>query len=331
MRKTTLLDIAVKAGVSKATVSMVLNKKDGSISAATREKIIGITEELGYIPNSIARSLSTNKSGTIGIVLPDIINPFFSQMARAIEDEANALKYNVIFCNTDNNSEKEAMYIKLLISKLVDGVILISGGKSIKNVSILKANHVPFVLVDRYIEGYEEELGVYCKNREGIIEGLKYLYDKGKRNIAFVNGTSKYYIFKDRLKGYVDFMTEYNIYNSKYIIEGDISLKGGMEVTEVILNSLKEVDAIFYSNDIMAMGGIKVLTRKGYKVQQDIAVMGYDNIQMAEFIEPELTTVAQPIYEMGKASCSLLVAHINGKVEEKQIFFTPKLIIRGTV
>ena len=331
MRKITLLDIAIKAGVSKATVSMVLNKKDGSISPATREKIIEITEELGYIPNSIARSLSTNKSGTIGIVLPDIINPFFSQMARAIEDEATALKYNVIFCNTDNNSEKEEMYIKLLISKLVDGVILISGGKSLKNISLLKANHVPFVLVDRYIEGYEEELGVYCKNKEGTIEGLKYLYDKGKRNIAFVNGTTKYYTFKDRVKGYVDFMTEYNIYNPKYVIEGDISLKGGMDATEMILNSLKAVDAIFYSNDIMAMGGIKVLTRKGYKVQQDIAVMGYDNIQMAEFIEPELTTVAQPIYEMGKASCSLLVDHINGKIEEKQIIFTPKLIIRGTV
>jgi LacI family transcriptional regulator len=331
MKKTTLLDIAVRAGVSKATVSMVLNKKDESISAETRKKIMEITEELGYIPNSVARSLSTNKSGTIGIILPDIINPFFSQMARAIEDEASELEYNVIFCNTDNNSEKEQMYIKLLISKLVDGVILISGGDSTKNVSILKANHIPFVLVDRYIEGYDKEFGVYCKNREGIIEGLKYLYSRGKRKIAFVSGTSKYYIFKERLEGYISFMKEHNIYNPQYISEGEISLKGGMEATEKILGALGDVDAISYSNDIMAMGGIKVLTRRGYKIPEDIAVMGFDNIQMAEFIEPELTTVAQPIYEMGQASCMLLVEHINKDEKERQVFFTPKLIVRGTV
>lgn len=331
MKKTTLLDIATRAGVSKATVSMVLNKKDESISDETRKKIMKITEELGYIPNSVARSLSTNKTGTIGIILPDIINPFFSQMARAIEDKASKLKYNVIFCNTDNNSEKEEMYIKLLISKSVDGVILISGGKSAENVSILKDNQIPFVLVDRYIEGYEKEYGVYCKNWEGIIEGMEYLYGRGKRKIAFVSGTSRYYIFKERLEGYIDFVKKYNIYNCEYVSEGEISLKGGMEATEKILNTLDDVDAIFYSNDIMAMGGIKVLTRRGYKIPKDIAVIGFDNIQMAEFIEPELTTIAQPIYEMGQASCKLLAEHINGEEEEKQIFFTPKLIIRGTV
>lgn len=331
MRKPTLLDIALKAGVSKATVSMVLNKKDGSISEATRKKILDITKELGYIPNSIARSLSTKKSHTIGIVLPDITNPFFSQMARAIEDEANLLNYNVIFCNTDNDSEKEEMNIRLLISKLVDGVILISGGKSIKNISLLKANNVPFVLVDRHIEGYEEEHGVYCRNREGILEGLEFLYAKGKRQIAYVNGNTKYYTFKERLKAYIDFMSDHGIYNSKYVLEGEISLKGGMEATEAILSSLEKVDSILYSNDIMALGGIKVLTRAGYKIKEDIAVMGFDNIQMAEFIEPELTTIAQPIYEMGKASCRLLIDYINGGVKEKQIFFTSKLIVRDTV
>lgn len=331
MRKVTMMDIALKAGVSKATVSMVLNKKDESISAETREKILGITEELGYIPNSIARSLSTKKSGTIGIILPDIINPFFSQMARAIEDAASELQYNVIFCNTDNDNEKEEMYLKLLISKLVDGVILISGGKSAKNVSILKANHVPFVLVDRYIEGYDKELGVYCNNRDGITEGLKYLYERGKRKIAFACGSSVLHVFKERLKAYVDFMSEYNIYNPSLVANGDVSLKGGMEATEKILSTVNELDAIFYSNDIMAMGGIKVLTRKGYNIPKDIGVMGFDNIQMAEFIEPELTTIAQPIYEMGKSSCELLVNHINGEVVEKQILFTPRLIVRGTV
>lgn len=331
MKKPTIMDVAIRAGVSKATVSMVLNKKDSSISLETRERILKVIEEIGYIPSSVARSLSTNKSGTIGIILPDIINPFFSQMARAIEDAASELKYNVIFCNTDNNEEKEDMYVKLLISKQVDGVILISGGKSRSSIEILKSNNISFVLVDRYIEGYEEELGVYTRNKEGVEEGMKYLYNQGKRRIAFVSGSSKLYVFKQRLKGYESFMKEKEIFDKSFIFKGDISLQGGMDATERILDSCPEIEAIFYSNDVMALGGIKVLIRRGYNIPKDIGVIGFDNIQMTEFIEPELTTVAQPIYDIGKASCELLVSHINGEEVEKQKFFGTSLIVRGTV
>lgn len=334
MKKPTIMDIAERAGVSKATVSMVLNKKDDSISQATRERILDISKEMGYIPNSLARSLSTKKSGTIGLVVPDIMNPFFSQMARAIEDTANNLKYNVIFCNSDNNQNKEETYIKLLISKLVDGVILISGGKSNYTPSILKNNNIPFVLVDRYIEGYEEELGVYCRNNEGVKEGIKYLYDKEKKNIIFVSGPKELYIAKERLKGYKEIMEKYGLYDEKYVFEGGLNLQGGIEATKKILfrfPSFKEsIDAIFYSNDIMALGGMKVLEKNGYKVPEDISIMGFDNILMSEFVEPELTTVAQPIYEMGSTACRNLVHYINGEEIEKKVYFVPKLVIRGT-
>lgn len=332
MKKPTIIDIAEKAGVSKATVSMVLNNKDDSISKETREKIIKITKEIGYIPNSVARSLSTKKSGTIGIIVPDIINPFFSQIARAIEDTASTLKYNVIFCNTDNDEKKEKMYIKLLISKLVDGVILISGGKSSTNPAILKVNNIPFILVDRYIEGFEEELGVYCKNRQGVIDGIKYLYSKGKKNIVFVSGPKKLNLAKERLEGYIQIMKEYDLYDPKNIFESNFDLQGGVETTEEIIDRLKDrVDAIFYSNDAMALGGMKVLAKKGYNIPKDIAIMGFDNIQMSEFVEPELTTMGQPIYEMGSTACRNLVKYINGEKVEKKIYFLPKLILRGTV
>lgn len=330
MRKPTIMDIASRAGVSKATVSMVVNKKDGSISKATREKILNIIEEVGYIPNSIARSLSTNKSGTIGITIPDIMNPFFSQIARAIEDAASKLQYNVILCNTDNSEEKENMYIKLLISKQVDGVIFISGGKSRNSVSNLKSNNIPFVLVDRYIDGYKDEFGVYCENKKGVMEGVEYLYSKGKRKIVFVSGPTKHHVSKKRLEGYKVFMEGKGIYDENLIFQEDLTLQGGMEATKKILESLNNIDAIFYSNDLMALGGIKVLTRMGYSIPKDISIMGFDNIQITEFVEPELTTIAQPIYEMGQSACELLVKNINGEDGEKIIFFTPKLIIRGT-
>ena len=331
MNNVTMKDIAEMAGVSKATVSMVMNKKDASISENTRKKILRIAKEMSYIPNSIARSLSTKKSGTIGIILPDITNPFFSEMARAIEDEAERLEYNIIICNTDNDKGKEEKYIELLISKLIDGVIFMSGGKSKDSITILKNNNVPFVLVDRYIEGYKDDYGVFCLNMQGVKDGIKYLYEKGNRKIVFVKGRENLEISKQRVEGYIEAMKEYGIYDEKYIFEGDFNVEGGIMATNNIINNSNNIDAIFYSNDMMALGGIKILLRNGYKIPGDISVIGFDNIQISEVIEPELTTISQPIYIMGKKACSILIDIINGELPaEKQLYFKTKLIIRGT-
>lgn len=331
MKKVTMMDIANMTGVSKATVSMVINKKDASISEETRSRILNAAKEMGYIPNSIARSLSTNRSGTIGIILPDITNPFFSEIARAIEDGANSLGYNVIFCNTDNKIGKEQRYIELLISKLVDGVIFIAGGRSGSSLETLKKNNIPFVLVDRYVKGYEDCYGVYCLNEEGIVEGMKYLYDRSKRNIVFVKGPRGLETSRQRFAGYRQAASELGIFDERLIFEGDFTIKGGMKVTERILSSGIVFDAIFYSDDIMAIGGMKVLLRRGYKIPENVNIIGFDNIQMSQFIEPELTTLAQPIYDMGKRSCKLLIDVIDGmEFQKKQIYLRPKLIIRGT-
>lgn len=331
MKKVTIMDIAKRTGVSKATVSMVLNKKDSSISDETRMRILSAAREMKYIPNSIARSLSTNKSGTIGIILPDITNPFFSEIARAIEDGANSCGYNVMFCNSDNNVKKEEKYIELMISKLADGIIFIAGGESRSNLDRLAANNVPFVLVDRYVNGYENSYGVYCLNKEGAMLGIKYLYDIGKRKIAFVKGPEGLETSAQRLNGYECAARKYGIYDDKLIFEGNFTIEGGITATERILSSSVEFDSIFYSSDIMAFGGMKVLLRKGYKIPQDVSIMGFDNIQISEFVEPELTTVAQPIYRMGNSSCRLLIDLINGAdIAQKLLYFKPELIKRGT-
>jgi len=331
MSNVTMKDIAKIAGVSKTTVSMVMNKKDASISDKTRENILRIAKEMTYIPNSIARSLSTKKSGTIGILLPDITNPFFSEMARAIEDEAERLKYNVIICNTDNHIDKEGKYIELLISKLIDGVIFMSGGKSNESITILKNNNIPFVLVDRYIERYKDDYGVFCLNNQGVKNGIKYLYEKGNRKIVFVKGQEDLEISKQRLEGYIEAMKHYGLYNEKYIFEGNFNVEGGIIATEKIISYFLNLDAILYSNDMMALGGMKILQRNGYNIPKDISVMGFDNIHISEFIEPELTTISQPIYAMGKKACSILIDLINGELPtEKQVYFKTELIIRGT-
>lgn len=331
MKKVTMKDIAIKAGVSKATVSIVLNKKDGNISDETKNKILKIAEELNYIPNGAARSLSTNKSETIGIILPDIINPFFSEIARAIEDTASRLNYNVIFCNTDSDVHKEINYTKLLISKLVDGVIFITGGKSNHPLEILQSNNVPFVLVDRDVEDQDNYCGVYCLNKDGVIQGLEYLISKGRENIAFVTGNKGLKVSKQRIEGYKEVMSKYNIFRENLIFESDFTIEGGMEITEeIISNNNTGIDSIFYSNDIMALGGLKVLLRRGFKVPEEISVIGFDNINISNFTEPELTTIAQPIYEMGKQSCEILIDIINGNIVNNKIYFKPELVIRGT-
>jgi len=332
MNKVTMKDIAEMAGVSKATVSMVLNKKDASISDITRNNILKIAKEMYYIPNSIARSLSTKKSGTIGIILPDITNPFFSEMARAVEDEAESLEYNLMICNTDNDIHKEEKYIQLLISKLIDGIIFMSGGKSNENITLLKKNNVPFVLVDRYIDGYKDYYGVFSLNNQGVRNGVRYLYEKGKRKIAFVKGSENLEISTQRLEGYTDEMKNYGLYDEKYIFEGDFNVEGGILATQKIISTFNNLDAIFYSNDMMALGGMKVLLRNGYKIPKDISVVGFDNIQMSSVTEPELTTISQPIYIMGKKACSILIDVINGEIpDDKQIYYETNLIIRGTV
>jgi len=332
MNKVTMKDIAEMAGVSKATVSMVMNKKDASISDITRNKILKIAKEMSYIPNSIARSLSTKKSGTIGIILPDITNPFFSEMARAVEDEAERLEYNLMICNTDNDIHKEEKYIQLLISKLIDGIIFMSGGKSNENITLLKNNNVPFVLVDRYIDGYKDYYGVFSLNNQGVRNGVRYLYEKGNRRIAFVKGSENLEISTQRLEGYIDEMTNYGIYDEKYIFEGGFNVEGGISATQKIISTFSNLDAIFYSNDMMAFGGMKVLLRNGYKIPKDISVIGFDNIKMSSVTEPELTTISQPIYIMGKKACSILIDLINGNIpDDKQIYYETKLVIRGTV
>ncbi|MCY6485198.1 LacI family DNA-binding transcriptional regulator [Clostridium aestuarii] len=330
MTKVTMKDIANLAGVSKTTVSMVLNKKNINVSETTKNKILKIAEELNYIPNNVARSLSTNKSETIGIIIPDITNPFFSEIARAIEDTASKLNYNVIFCNTDNDNEKEKKYVKLLISKLVDGVIFITGSGNDESLDILDNNNIPLVLVDRDIEKKKNYCGVYTLNEQGVIDGVNYLLRKGKKKIAFVTGAKELRISRQRIEGYKKIMLENNIYDEGLIFESDFTIEGGMQSTEKIINSRNDIQAIFYSNDIMAFGGIKVLIRKGYNIPEDISIIGFDNIKISDFMEPELTTIGQPIYEIGKIACELLVNVINKKVYNRQIYLKTKLIIRGT-
>ncbi|AYE33595.1 LacI family DNA-binding transcriptional regulator [Clostridium septicum] len=331
MRNVTMSDIAKEANVSKTTVSKVLNNKQISVSNETRKNIFEIAKRLNYVPNSVARSLSTRKTNTIGIILPDIENPFFSEMAKAIEENAESLGYNVILCNSYNKDEKEERYIRLLVSKLVDGVIFASGGNSEDSLNILRSNRVPFVVIDREIETIEKYSGVLCDNEQGIELGVNYLFNKGKRQIAFVAGEPKFQISKIRNESYKNIAKKLGVYNPDIICESEFSIEGGMKATEELLLRSKYIDAIFYSSDVMALGGMKYLIRNGYKIPDDISILGYDNINISSLSEPELTTIAQPIYSMGEEAFKLLIEIIGGSDKNQIIKLKTKLIERDSV
>lgn len=332
MRKTTLADIAREVEVSKTTVSMVLNNKDGNISQETREKILKKAKELNYVPNFLAKSLTTNKSYSIGVIVPDIQNPFFSEMAKAIEKIAEKSGYSMILCNTFNNKEKEENHINLLMSKSIDGIIIAPVSEDIKGLKKLESNGIPFVIVDRLIKDYENINGVFSNNKEGVTLGIDFLYKKDKKNIAFVVGESELETSKKRLEAYIERCRELNILNEDIIIYADYSMEGGFESTKTLINKQIEVDSIFYSSDVMAIGGMKYLLRNGYKIPKDISILGFDNINISSFMEPELTTVAQPISKMGEESIKLLLKLINKeKVSKNIIELAPYLIERGTV
>lgn len=332
MGKITLADIANELNVSKTTVSMVLNNKDINVSEETRKKIFETAERLNYVPNSVARSLSTKKTYTIGFIIPNIENPFFSEMANAIETEAEKYSYSMILCNTFNNKEKEEEYVKLLISKLIDGVVLVPIGEQSKSIEILKSNNIPFVILDRQIGEKNENNGVFCDSREGIRLGVEYLVNKGLKKIAFVDGNK--YGIKDnsRLDYFCEIAKKLNIFDEELVLKDETSLKGGIGATMKLISKNKEINAIFYGSDVMAIGGMKYLLREGYSIPNDISILGYDNIDICSYVEPELTTIAQPTYKMGQEACRILINRINDEKYAKNIiYFNPYLVERRTV
>ncbi|MGL4874360.1 MAG: LacI family DNA-binding transcriptional regulator [Clostridium sp.] len=327
MGKATLMDIAKALNISKTTVSIVLNNKGENISEETKKKIFDKAKELNYIPNYLAKSLSMKKTFSIGVIVPNIDNPFFSEMVNAIEVILNENGYSMILCNTFNNKEREAENIKLLINKAIDGIIIIPVNKEFENIEILKSNKIDFVLVDRVKENEKEENSVSCDSREGVKLGIEYL-NKNK-NIAFITG-SEFDLKEDvRLQSYRENIKKLD---EELIIKEEITMVGGFRATEKLLERKKKIDSIFYSSDIMAVGGIKYLLRNGFLIPKDINILGFDNIGICSFIEPELTTIAQPIKEMGVESAKLLLRVINNeKIEEKNIIMKPYLVERATV
>lgn len=316
-------DVAKHANVSVATVSRFLNKK-GYVGEAAKENIEAAILALNYRPNQVARSLSTKQTNLIGLIVPDITNPFFPELARAVEDIALSYGYTVVLCNSDEKAEKEELYIQMLTQKYVAGFIVTT--------NILNAPHyedvlVPIVALDRTINASIPT--VTTDNVEGARIGTQHLLACGAKNIVCMRGPTGLVPADDRVKGFLEAIAGKDV--QVHIVECPFSFESSEKMAEKILLDYPDVDGIFASSDTSAIAALKVAQGMGRHVPNDLQIVGFDGVQLGKMVSPGLTTVAQDIYKMGAYATRMLIKMIEDtSLTEKNVTVPAKLIVRGT-
>lgn len=303
-------DVAERAGVSITTVSHVINQTR-FVSDDLLERVNKAMEELDYHPNSLARSLRSGKTKTIGLVIPDISNQFFAEISREIEDRGFEQGYSVILCNTDDERNKEKIYIDVLITKQVDGIVFISAGEMSDNLKKTIASNVPIVIADRDIKEINSDI-ILLDNCAGGYEATQYLIGLGHQRIGCITGPSPVTPSAQRLEGYKKAMKELNLHiDPSLIISGDFRYQSGEAAMQELLVNQQPPTAVFAFNDMMALGAIRAIYNKGMRIPDDISLIGFDDIPLSCIMSPALTTMAQPIHEMATLVIDLLIERIH--------------------
>jgi LacI family transcriptional regulator len=329
--KTNMINVAKAAGVSIATVSRVINSH-GYVREKTRDRILEIMKELNYRPNNLARSLITKRSHAIALIMDDISNPFYPQLALGVENTAKSTGLSVIMCNLSGSAEQEIEYINNLLGRQVDGIIFVASRVDPTYYTTQLSLDVPIVRMDRQIiiPGADSVLVDHVVGAQKI---TKHLIDKGHTRIAHITGPLAFLTAIDRKQGYINALESVGIQPYKQmIIEADYTLKGGQLATEKLLKAKTLPTAIFYSNDLMAIGGIDIIRRSNLRIPEDIAVAGYDDIPFAALTYPTLTTVETPTFYLGSLAMQMLIDRIHGlsSKEPREVILEPTVIVRNS-
>ncbi len=331
--KITIADIAKRAGVSKATVSRVLNNRPEGVGPQTRAQIQAILSETGFQPSGFARGLATGKSRSIGLIIPDITNPFYPLLVRGVEAALNQAGYSLFLCNSGGRLSKEDEYVQVLMEKGVDGVILNSAASDCDGpVNRLEAQGVPCVILDRIIHGRKTRYGVFLDNREGARLAARHLLSQDCCQLVYLNGPSEHSQSRLRRAGLEDALREKGLpLASARILPGDYSLQSGERLIGEAWDAGLPFNAVFACNDLMAIGALRALKRRAIKVPEAVQIIGFDDIEPAQWVEPALSTVSQPTFDMGARSVDLLLQLLAGKrPRSKTVTLKPALVLRGT-
>ena len=324
----TIREVAESAGVSYATVSHVINNTR-LVSPETRERVLAAMDALNYRPNALARSLRQGKTNTLGLVLPDSANPFFAEISRSIEDEAFKRGYSVFLCNTERDTQRELFYVDVLSNRQVDGIIFVAAGDQADSLDFLLHRNMPVVMIDRNLSDVEVD-AVLTDNQLGGYLATRHLLELGHTRIACIAGPSSITPSAERIIGYRKALEEAGIsYEETLVLRGDYHAQSGMDITKSILSLHPRPTAIFALNDLMALGALRAAAEADCSVPEDLAVVGYDDLAIAHFTNPPLTTIAQPKKAIGVQAINLLVGRMSQKNRPpSRIILPPELIVR---
>lgn len=297
--------VAKKAGVSVATVSRVLNHPD-AVAPDTKEHILSVMESLDYTPNWFARGLKLNRTGVIALLIPDILDLGYMEIAKGVEDVAHQKKYNIMLCTTEEDRGKEKEQVENFLTRKVDGIILVSSFLKNSDLQQIKKQDVSVVLIGKNEDNTGANL-VYTDYKAATSEAVKHMIEIGHKKIGMIYGTRPKLENMDKLEGFKKTLMEEGLnYRDSHIVEEENSIEGGYLAASKLLNQADRPEALFVSSDTMAIGAMEKIKQTGLRIPQDIAVVGFDNLKISGFMEPKLTTVAKPMYRMGLVAARLL-------------------------
>ncbi|WP_042221519.1 LacI family DNA-binding transcriptional regulator [Oceanobacillus manasiensis] len=324
----TIKDVAKRAGVAISTVSYALNNSP-RISMATKKKVEEAAKALNYKKNGFASDLKRTKTNTIALLLSDLSGPFYSDLIQGVQDVTSANGYDLIACSSIGGPQSTA--VKFLTEKRVDGAIILAHNIS-DAITLDAARHgSPLVVLDRYLED-DSVYHVEVDNIHGGYHATEYLINHGHKQIAFISGPAASQDNVQRYEGYRKALENYNItYQSKWDIASDFTREGGYRATKLLIAQRNLPQAIFYANDEMAVGGLQAFKENNISIPDDISIIGYDDIQLAEYVSPPLTTIKQPKYEVGALAAHLIFQLLGGEKTDHHYKLSTELVERESV
>ena len=333
-KKTTIKDVALRAGVSATTVAMVLNGKDASLPQSTRERVRRAAAELDYRTDFLARAMVTGRTNIVGMIIPDISNPFFAEAVRHIQVELAGKGYDLILCNSEERVDNDVRYLRLLAGRNVDGLIFTPSAEAFlpKNAeklrSLLAEIGIPFLFFDRYFEGVGPHVAV--DNEQSSFLAVRELLEKGHRRIGVITGPRMLNSSANRLKGVRRAFSAYGLtLSDDCIYDGKYDIMTGVSGAAALLK--RDVTAIFAFSDMQAYGVYETLRRAGKRIPDEISVMGFDDNLYSSVLEVPLSTMRQPVESIAKEACRVLLEHIAGSSSEPPVCFAAELVRRASV
>jgi len=333
-KKVSIKDIAQAVGVSTALVSYVLNnkEKEARVGKEIAQVIRDTAADLGYQPNQLAKSLKTGKSHTFGLIVADISNPFFANLARNVEDEAQKFNYTVLFASADESPKKSQNLINMLTERQVDGFIIAPAENSQNQIEALLKNNIPLVLIDRYFKGLETNY-VVTNNYESAYNAVSHLIKVGYKHIGMIAYKTDLVHMLERKRGYIEALKDHKLLKAKTPLIKTVDFDFTQDDVEAAIKALKvqnpKMEAVFFATNTLTLKGLKALNNMNCKVPDDIAIVCFDESEAFDFFYSPLTYIEQPLLEMGRKAVQILIKNISDKKSaHTQLSIPSKLIVR---